>query len=214
VQLISVNVGQERALDNAKEVGKTGIYKLPVDTPVAITGNGLHGDVICDTKHHGGPDQAIYVYGAPDYAWWSERLQQEIRPGTFGENLTISEWESASARVGDRFLIGTVVLEVTAPRIPCVTLARRMDDKSFVKQFLAAERPGAYCRVLKEGGVQAGDAVIYERNAGETVSVIEMMRDFHAPDLSEAAIRRFLAAPIAIRARIHKEKQLQEILRA
>jgi MOSC domain-containing protein YiiM len=210
MRLISVNIGKARELDHAKESGKTGIYKLPVESPVVVTRSGLEGDTICDTEHHGGPDQAVYVYSTPDYAWWSERLQQEQQPGTFGDNLTISEWESASARIGDRFHIGAAILEVTSPRIPCITLARRMEDNSFVKQFIEAERPGVYCRVLQEGSVQAGDTVMYEPCTGDTVTVIEMMRDFYTSGLSEAALRRYLAAPIAIRARVHLEKQLQE----
>ena len=209
MRLISVNIGQARPLQNAKEGGKTGIYKEPVDGPVTITRNGLDSDVICEIENHGGLDQAIYMYGTPDYAWWSQKLQRELPPGTFGENLTITDLESASALIGDRFLIGSAVLEVSAPRIPCLTLARRMEDDSFVKQFLAAERPGLYCRVLQEGRLQTGDTVTYARYTGETVSAIEMMRDFYSPNLSEAAIRRFLAAPIAIRARIHKEDQLR-----
>lgn len=210
MQLLSVNIGKAREIENAKESGRTGIYKLPMESPVAITRSGLDGDAICDIQNHGGPDQAVYVYGAPDYAWWSEQLQQELTPGTFGDNLTISKWESAAASIGDRFRIGTVLLEVTSPRIPCITLARRMEDTSFVKQFIVAERPGVYCRVLQEGSVQAGDSVLYERCTGETVTVIEMMRDFYTSGLSEAALRRYLAAPIAIRARVHLEKQLQE----
>jgi MOSC domain-containing protein YiiM len=64
MKLISINIGQERSIPNAKASGKTGIYKLPVNKPVPIASNGLPGDVICDTKNHGGPDQAIYIYGA------------------------------------------------------------------------------------------------------------------------------------------------------
>src|SRR5262245_11129181 len=106
MRLIRVNIGQARPLPNAREGGKTGIYKEPVEGPVTLTRNGLDGDVICEIENHGGPDQAIYMYGTPDYAWWSEKLQRELSPGTFGENLTITGLESASALIGDRFLIG------------------------------------------------------------------------------------------------------------
>jgi MOSC domain-containing protein YiiM len=209
MQLLSVNIGQAREIASAKTVGKTGIYKMPVATPVVVTKLGLEGDAVCDTANHGGVDQAVYFYGAPDYTWWSAQRQTEISPGTFGENLTVSDVESASLRIGDRFQIGQVVLEVTSPRIPCITLARRMGDNSFVKQFLEAERPGVYCRVLQEGRVQAGDAVLYERFAGTTVSVLEMMRDFYVSDLSAGTLRRYLAAPIALRARADLERRLQ-----
>ncbi len=119
---------------------------------------GLEGDSIVDKKNHGGRDQAVYIYGGADYAWWSRArpdLDHGYQPGTFGENLTISDLESAEYAVGDRLQIGEVVLEVTAPRIPCVTLAARMGDPQFIKAFMAAERPGLYCRVIVEG-IRAG----------------------------------------------------------
>lgn len=211
MQVFRVNLGRERATD-AKASGKTGIYKTPVEAPILVTAEGLKDDVVCDRQHHGGPDQAVYVYGLPDYAWWAGELQAELLPGTFGENLTLTELESASLSVGDRFVIGSLILEVTAPRIPCLTLARRMNDDAFVERFIAAERPGVYCRVLHEGDIRAGDSVTLVRYPGETVTILELFRDFLSPDLSEAAIRRFLAAPIAVRARAHKEAQLQRIL--
>ncbi len=210
MKLLSVNVGEERVMQNAKKVGKTGIYKLPASHPVAVTRYGLEGDAICDVENHGGVDQAVYLYGAADYAWWAEALQKETSPGLFGENLTLSDMESAAYFVGDRFHIGGVILEATSPRIPCITLARRMEDNSIVKRFLEAERPGIYCRVIQEGSVQAGENVGYERYAGERISLIEMMRDFQKPDMSEKALRRFLAAPIALRAWEHKEALLWE----
>ena len=212
MQLISVNIGQERAMQNAKAWGKTGIYKLPVSEPVQITTNGLPGDAICDVENHGGVDQAVYIFGAPDYAWWSEHLGGELAPGTFGENLTISELESAHASIGDRLQVGAVLLEVTAPRIPCVTLAARMGDPTFVKRFRQAERFGLYCRVLQSGSLQVGDLVTYTPYAGETITALEMFRNFYAPDPSEATLRRHLAAPIAIRDRAEKETRLQELL--
>jgi MOSC domain-containing protein YiiM len=212
MQLISVNIGRARPIRNAKPSGKTGIYKLPVSGPVQITYTGLGGDAICDTEHHGGVDQAVYVYGTPDYAWWSKLLGRELSPGTFGENLTITGMESGVVRIGNRWHIGSVILEVTAPRVPCVTLAARMGDPSFVRRFREAERPGLYCRVVQEGSVQVGDPVTWERYSGETIGAIELFRDFYAPHLDEATLRRHLAAPIGVRDRIEKEAQLEELL--
>jgi len=212
MKLVSINIGQERSIPNAKASGITGIYKLPINTPVRIASNGIPGDVICDTKHHGGPDQAIYIYGMADYLWWSEALGQELTPGTFGENLTISDLESAQVQVGDLLQVGAVSLQVTSPRMPCVTLAARMGDASFKERFRLAERPGLYCRVLQAGQVQAGEPVRLERYTGETVTILEMFRDYYAPDQREATLRHYLAAPISIRSRTEKEKQLQKVL--
>ncbi len=211
MKLASVNVGTVQTIEGVK-AGETGIYKLPVEGPVRITREGLAGDAICDRENHGGTDQAVYVYSQLDYEWWSEFLGCQCGPGTFGENLTISDLESSTARIGDRYLMGPAVLEVTAPRIPCETLARRMGDRSFAKRFRAAERPGLYCRVQQPGYVTSGDLVTFERNSGETVTALELFQEFYSPQSDEATLHRHLAAPIAIRDRLDKERQLAELL--
>ena len=213
MRILSVNIGRVTPLANAKASGVTGIFKQPVREPVAVTSHGLAADAICDTENHGGIDQAVYVFGAPDYAWWSQELEWDLPPGTFGENVILSDMESALLLIGDRFHIGGLILEVTAPRIPCITLARRMNDPGFLKRFRDAERPGVYCRVIQEGMLQVGSEVRLERYAGLSVSVLEVFRDFFAFDHSEATIRRHLAVPIAIRARHDKERQLSALLK-
>lgn len=200
MQLISLNLGHERAMRNGKASGKTGIYKLPTDESVQVTSEGLGGDVICDTENHGGADQAIYVFGVPDYEWWAAQLGRELEPGTFGENLTISGLLSQDFSIGDFLYVGEVILQVTAPRIPCVTLAVRMDDPAFVKRFRHGERPGLYCRVLKEGSIRVGDEVRREPYGKETVSALEVFRDWYEPNEDKDWIRRYHAAPIAVRA--------------
>lgn len=212
MQLISINRGDAQPLRNAKAHGVTGIFKQPISGPVRITTLGIPDDAICDTENHGGVDQAIYLYGMPDYAWWEQELGRPLPPGTFGENLTIDDLTSGDFAVGDRFHIGDCILEVTAPRIPCVTLARRMEDPTFVKRFRTAERPGLYCRVIQEGTVCSGDTVHYTPYAGDRIGAIEMFRNFYAGDRSEATLRRYLAAPIAIRDRQEKEQLLAALL--
>jgi len=207
MNLISVNIGQERTQQRENHIETTGIYKVPVHKPVEIKSLGIEQDAICDKKNHGGPDQAIYVYGGADYEWWSQELGKEISPGTFGENLTIGGLESAQFNVGDYIHIDAVTLQVTAPRIPCGTFAARMDDPQWVKRFRSAERPGLYCRVIQEGLVQAGDTVSAERYAGETISIVEMFRDYYDRNKSEEIVQRHLKAPIAIRARRDIEKE-------
>lgn len=157
MQLVSVCVGEPRAV-NSKS-GWTGIHKQPVAGPVEVGPLGLAGDHILDTKHHGGPEQAVYIYTVPDYAWWAQALGRPLAPGTFGENLLFSGLESAAVRLGQRFQVGAVLLEVASARVPCVTLAERMGDPTFVRRFREARRPGLYARVLQAGPVQAGDPV-------------------------------------------------------
>ena len=214
MNLISVNLGQERILQRNHRVERTGIFKFPTRGAVKVTKLGLEGDVIISKKHHGGPDQAVYVYGAADYEWWSKELEIEIAPGMFGENLTIGGLESAQFNIGDYIHIDDVTLQVTAPRIPCGTFATRMNDPQWVKRFRQAERPGLYCRVIHEGFVQTGDPVSIERYTGETISIPEMFRDYYEKDKSEETLRRHLRAPIAIRDRRDLEKELQRLLTA
>lgn len=215
MKLLSVNVGTARPIEVSGALRETGIFKAPATGPAAVGREGLRGDAICDTRYHGGADQAIYIYGQPDYDWWAETLGRAMEPGTFGENLTVGGLESGRASVGDRLALGTVVLEVTAPRIPCGSLARRMNDTRFVERFREAERPGLYCRVIEEGSLSAGDPVEYRPIAAkDSVSILEMFRGCYAGDLDEATLRRHLAAPIAIRDRAEKEKRLAKLLNA
>ena len=211
MKLVSLNIGKARTQQNGEKLETTGIYKMPVDGTVKIKSLGIVGDFIGSSKHHGGPDQAIYVYGAADYAWWSKELGNELASGTFGENLTISELQSADFNIGDRLHIGEVILEVTAPRIPCSTLATRMGDSQFVKKYRHAERPGLYCRVIAEGEIKAGVGVTAQPVGGEAVSVVEIFRDWYIKSKDESTLRRFLRSPLAIRARRHLEQRLERL---
>jgi len=212
MKLISINIGQKRSQQNGKKLETTGIYKMPVQGKVSIASPGIVEDFIGSPKHHGGPDQAVYVYTMDDYEWWMNKLGHVLAPGTFGDNLTFRGMESAHFNIGDRLILGDVILEVTAPRIPCSTLATRMGDPQFVKQYRDAERPGLYCRVIAEGEIEAGVEVTVERYAGEAVGIIEVFRDWYENNKDEATLRRFLRAPVAIRARRKLESQLERLL--
>ncbi len=212
MQLISINIGQNQTLLNGARLEATGIFKTSSNQPVQVTALGLQGDFIADAKNHGGLDQAVYVYGGMDYAWWAAELGRELAPGTFGDNLTISELESAGFSIGDRLHFDGVTLEVTAPRIPCSTLAARMADPKFVKKFRQAERPGLYCRVIQPGMLQVGEAARVQKWAGESLTVLEMFRNYYEKDKSEEMVRRQLRAPICIRSRNDLEIELQTLL--
>ena len=213
MRVTSINVGREEAIEHGRRTFVTGIRKQPAADAIFIGAEAVAGDTISDKKHHGGADQAVYAYSADDYAWWSAELGREIAPGTFGENLTIQGLPS-DMNVGDRLLIRDVLLEATAPRIPCNTLAAQMQDSGFGMAFRKAERPGIYFRVLNEGEVAAGDAVTYIENPAPVVTILALYR--LAFDLSPdpAALERYLEAPLATRMRVAVEEKLAAARRA
>lgn len=194
MKIISINIGTAQKLPG-KPSGKSGIFKSPVEGPVLMDAEGLVGDAIINRKHHGGVDQAIYIEGAGDLAWWSSELGYPVTPGLFGENLVIDGVENQSIAVGDRFQCGPVLLEVTSPRIPCSTFAARMEDALFVKRYTKANRPGAYCRVLAGGMIEKGMDVVFTPYAGNRVTMIELMAKYKKV-LSPDDQQRFLSAPI------------------
>jgi MOSC domain-containing protein YiiM len=208
MKLLSVNASQPQPLERGGKSGMTGIFKESVSGLVKVGVLGLEHDTQVDTENHGGKDQAVYLYSNDDYAWWSEQLGMTLEPGTFGENLTFSSFPEPLC-IGDRFEISSVVLEVTAPRLPCSTLAARMNDLAFVKRFVKAARPGVYARVIQTGSLQAGDEVNYLRGKYD-VTAIEEFQMFYQKVQAIEDIERLLAAPIAERSRKEYEKILED----
>lgn len=154
-----MNVAQERTLTRRGRELRTGLWKLPVKEPVAVGELGLAGDFQGDRRFHGGPDKAVYAYAEEDVAWWEDQLGRQLGPGFFGENLTLRGVDVNGARVGERWEVGTVLLEATEPRGPCWKLQAKLGEPRFVKRFAEAGRPGAYLRVLRSGAVAPGDPV-------------------------------------------------------
>jgi len=186
---------------------KTGIFKHAVNGALMIDAEGLVGDAICNRKHHGGVDQAVYVEGSLTLDWWGRELGRPHEPGTFGENMVISDLDNRDVAVGDRFVTDNLVLEVTACRIPCATFAARMADPKFVKRYTNAARPGIYCRVIHGGVVKAGMPVEHQLFSGEKVMMPELMATF-GRRLSETDRARYLAAPIHYKLRAMLEAEI------
>ncbi len=212
MKLISINAGKERIQINKGREEITGIYKMPVSGPVDITTLGIVEDFIGSPKHHGGPDQALYIYGEADYEWWVKETGRDMFPGLFGENLTVSGLACGDFNIGDYLYIGNVTLQVTSPRIPCGTFASKMEDSQWVKRFSAAERPGFYVRVLQEGTLNAGDEVRVEKYSGATLSLIDVYRaHYDKVGRNEEVLRRHLASPLSVRMREKYEEELHEL---
>lgn len=213
MHLESINIGRVETISRHQQTHTTGICKRPVDGTAYLEEAGVRGDSIVNQLHHGGVDQAVYAYSADDYDWWAKEMGLEVAPGLFGENLTIRGLPS-DMNIGDRLLIGEVVLEASAPRIPCATFASRMQDPTFGIAFRKAERPGIYFRVLNGGEVSAGDTVTWVVNDSSDVSILEMFRFRYALQHDKATLLRFLEAPLAIRFRAKVEAELEVLEQA
>lgn len=210
IEIVSVNIGHAETVLHGNRAHTTGICKRPVSGPIDVTETGLQDDAIVDAKHHGGKDQAVYGYSVEDYDWWAAQTDRDYYPGLFGENLTIRGLPG-NLSIGDRLLIGDLLLEATSARIPCNTFAARMGDSGFGMAFRRAERPGSYFRVLNPGPVAAGDAVTLVESGDSNVTVVDLFRFGFTRSADEQTLQRFLNAPIAERVRVQVEAALTRL---
>ncbi|WP_319517759.1 MOSC domain-containing protein [uncultured Martelella sp.] len=204
MKIRDVCIGETATLDGVRH--RTGIFKRPVAGPVQVGPEGFDGDHIGDRRNHGGIDQAVYIEGSVSLDWWEDELGVPYQSGMFGENLVVEGLDNRMVLVGDRFVIGDVVLEVTSCRIPCNTFARRMEDPKFVRRYRQAARPGVYCRVIASGTIAAGQAIDYHRFEGTRVPLPEMMENY-GRKLSPQDKARYLAAPVHWKLRKELERQ-------
>ncbi len=167
-RVVAVNVGPAAVIGERRgRPWRSAIVKAAIATRVPVGPLGLDGDEQHNRKYHGGPHQAVYAYAAEDAAWWSAELDRTIDAGILGQNLTTEGIDVNAVVVGERWRIGTTLLEATSPRIPCATLAKSVGLPGMVKRFARAGRPGAYFRVLQSGTVGAADRIdVVERCAG------------------------------------------------
>jgi MOSC domain-containing protein YiiM len=155
----AVNVGAPRPVEVGGQTVWTAIWKTPVEARVALSGVNLAGDDQADRTVHGGPDKAVYAYALEDTRWWEALLGGRLGDAPFGENLTVSGVPVSQAVIGERWAVGSALLEVAQPRLPCFKLGLRMNDPRFLKVFADANRPGAYLRIVQEGDIGAGDTI-------------------------------------------------------
>lgn len=174
----SVNVGRPRVVEIEGRQVRTSIVKTPVADRQPVRDAHVGEDQPVEDAH-GGVHKAAYAYAVEDYDWWAEQLQRELEPGTFGENLTVADVDVTGARIGERWRVGTAVVRVTEPRIPCFKLGWRMGDPRFPARFGRAGRPGAYLAIEQPGEVGAGDAVEVLDRPGHEVSVGDVARAYH-----------------------------------
>lgn len=193
-QVISLNVMHAIIPDVGGEVGVTAIDKRPVSDSREVTTAGVAADKRADIPNHGMPEQAVYAYAIEDYQWWEAELGVSISTGKFGENLTTVGIDVTNAVIGQTWRIGTTLLQVTGPRIPCGTFARWMDIDKWVKRFMAEGMPGTYFQVLEPGTITAGDEIEIVATPEHGVTVSDVFQ-LVAGDRDADRLARVIACP-------------------
>ena len=193
MRVISVNVGLPRQVEDDGDLVATAIYKQPVATRVAVRRLNLDGDQQADLTVHGGPDKAVYLYSVEHYPEWQREFPNlTFDYGQFGENLTVQGLREHEVFIGDRYRMGSAILQVTQPRAPCFKLGIRFGRPRMVKQFLQSGKTGFYCAVLEEGDVGHGDDIaLIERFFGSLsiATLVELYRCRHTdPDVLKRAV--------------------------
>jgi MOSC domain-containing protein YiiM len=177
-QVTAVCVVHELLPEPSTPTGMTSIDKRPVAGPVPVGPLGVRGASQQDTEHHGGDEYAVYLYADEDADAWAVELGREVPPGLFGENLRTSGLDVSGLVIGSHLAVGStgLMLEVTAPRNPCATFARRMGEPAWVRRFTERRAPGAYARVLVQGEVAAGDPIDVVAVPAHGITVADLMK--------------------------------------
>jgi MOSC domain-containing protein YiiM len=177
MRILSVNVGLPRQVVSDGQPVTTGIYKSPVQGRVSVTRLNIEGDGQADLSVHGGPNKAVYAYPSEHYAYWQREIPDIEMPwGTFGENLTLEGLLEDDAHIGDRFRMGTAVLMVTQPRLPCYKLGIRFGREDMPDRFLESGRTGFYFAVVDEGELGKGDTLQPIHRDANRISVRDLLR--------------------------------------
>lgn len=215
MHVVSLQTGKPKPSEVAK-CKATSIVKEPVGSAV-ITTDAFGDDEIVDLKNHGGIDQVVYIYTRDDYDFFESDLGRSFTPGFFGENLTFSNdtasndtaFSANQVRIGDRYRIGDVLLEVTAPRIPCNIFADRLGIATFVAMFREAKRPGMYCRVLKPGTITAGDPVQVTPAPASNLGLVEAFELYYNRSATQDEVLRAAASPVSERFKDDYDRRLE-----
>ena len=179
----AVFTGQPKSISDERGTWTSSIMRERATGPVSILSGGLEGDRVAQ-PYHGGPGAAICVHLMEHYRFWNSRLGMALKPGCVGENVTVGNITQDQVCVGDQIRLGTALVQVSGPRVPCANLARRMGRRDWVKLTIRENRTGFYLRVLEPGAVKEGDLWKLEEriNAAGSIPAINrcMYLDFDA----------------------------------
>lgn len=197
MKLLSINVSLPKVVAADGQRVETGFFKKPVNGPARAGKLNIEGDRQADLSVHGGVDKAVYVYSWKNVEYWKTFLKlDDLRPGSFGENLTVDELLDTEVCLGDQFEIGTARFLVTQPRFPCFKLGIAMGLPDFVKTFHEGGRNGFYLHVLQEGTLSAGDKIRRIANDDPaTVTVAEFVNIYRTRNATPEKLLRLAGLP-------------------
>lgn len=195
-RLVSVNVGMPKNVPWRDKTVYTGIWKAPVEGPVMVRRLNIDGDGQGDLAGHGGEQRAVMVYQSESYDFWKTYLgRDDLRPGHFGENFTVTGLADDDVCIGDRYRIGDAEFEVTQPRVTCFRVGMRLDEPDMPNLLVSAHRPGFYFRVIAEGRVRAGDDIVRTRRGRHELSVADVDALLYLPDRDVEMLRKAIDVP-------------------
>ena len=194
--LMSVNVGMPKDVPwNGKTV-HTGVWKTPVEGAVMVRRLNIDGDGQGDLAGHGGEQRAVMVYQTESYDYWRDFLgRDDLQPGNFGENFTVSGLDDHDVCIGDRYRIGDAEFEVTQPRVTCFRVGMRLGVPEMPNLLVSHHRPGFYFRVITEGLVRAGDDIVLTRRGRHELSVADVDALLYLPDRDMELLHKVVDVP-------------------
>ena len=196
--VVSINVGKPARVPTANGDVLTSIFKAPLSGSVRVGRLNIEGDQQSDLRVHGGIHKAVYVYPSEHYDYWPGELPDQTMPwGMFGENLTTAGLIESEVCIGDRFRVGSALLQVTQPRMPCFKLALRFGRPDMVKRFWKSGRSGFYVSVIEEGVIEPGSTIKRIPTAEPVITVAELVRLYRDPDPSRERILTALETSLA-----------------
>jgi len=195
-RLVSVNVGMPKHVRWRDKTVYTGIWKTPVDGPVMVRRLNVEGDGQGDLAGHGGEQRAVMVYQTESYDFWKNYLRRDdLEPGHFGENFTVTGLADDDVCIGDRYRIGTAEFEVTQPRVTCFRVGLRLNEPEMPNLLVSQHRPGFYFRVITEGRVRAGDDIVRTRRGRHNLTVANIDALLYLPNRNTEHLRKAIDIP-------------------
>ena len=188
--VVSTNIGEPRHIVRNGVKTKTGIYKKPVNHPIYLGKEVVHGDEVSNRKVHGGEFKACYLFGEENYRYWEE-LYPDLNwhYGMIGENLTITNLDETKLIIGDIYKLGTALIQITQPREPCATFGTKIGDMQALKHFVKQATPGTYVRVLEEGPVTTGDTMELVQSTYNSISISDFFNLIFDRDKNQEHLR-------------------------